>query len=56
MQGLSGDIELSSNDLPPFHAKFEATTLLLCSKNEHQHSVNDFWPCIMGKARVVRRH
>jgi len=56
MQGLRGDIELSSNYRLPFYAKVVATTLLLCPKNERHRSINDFGPCIMQKARVVRRH
>jgi len=56
MQGLRGDIKLSSNYQPPFYAKMIATTLLLCPKNERQQSVNDFWPCILEKARVVRQY
>jgi len=56
IQGLCGNIELSSNCRPPFYAKMVATTSLLCPKNERQRSINDFWHCIMVKARVVRRH
>jgi len=56
MQGLHGDIELSSNYGLPFYAKMVATTSLLCPKNERQWSVNDFWPCILEQARVVRLH
>jgi hypothetical protein len=56
IQGLRGDIELSSNFRPPFYAKMVATTSPLCPKNEHQRSVNNFWHCILEKARVVRRH
>ena len=56
MQGLRGEIELSSNYRLPFYAKMVATTSLVCPKNERQRSVNNFWPCILEKARVVRRH
>jgi len=56
IQGLRGNIELSSNCRPPFYPKMVATTSLLCPKNERQRSVNDFWHCILEKARVVRRH
>jgi len=56
MHGLRGDIELSSNYRPPFYTKMVATTLLLCPENERQRSINNFWPCILEKARVVRRH
>ena len=56
MQGLLGDIELSSNYRPPVYAEMVATTSLLIPKNERQWSVNDFWPCILEEARVVRRH
>ena len=33
-----------------------ATTSLLCPQHERPRSVNDFWPCIMEEARIVRRH
>jgi len=56
IQGLRGDIELLLNCRPPFYAKMIATTSPLCPKNERQRSVNDFWHCILEKARVVRRH
>ena len=56
MQGVHGDIELSSNYRPPFYPKMVATTSLLCPKNERHQSVNDFWPCILEKARLVRQH
>jgi hypothetical protein len=36
MQGLCGDIKLSSNYRPPFYAKIVVTTSLLCPKNECQ--------------------
>jgi len=56
IQGLCGNIELSSNCRPPFYAKMVATTSPLCPKNERQRSVNDCWHCILQKAMVVRRH
>ena len=56
MQRLGGNIKLWSNYLPPFYAKMVGTTLLLYPKNEHQQSINDFWPCILNNTRVVRRH
>jgi len=55
-QGLRGDIELSSNCRPPFYAQMVATTSPLCPEYERHRSVNDFWHCIVEKARVVRRH
>jgi hypothetical protein len=33
-----------------------ATTLLPCPKNKGQQSVNNFRPCVMENATVVRRH
>jgi hypothetical protein len=56
IQGLRGDIELLSNCRPPFYVKMVATTTPLCPKNECQRSVNNFWHCILEKARVVRQH
>ena len=56
IQGLCGDIELSSNYRPPFYPKMVAATSLLCPNNERHRSVNNFWPCILEKAWVVRRH
>jgi hypothetical protein len=56
MQGLCGDTTLSSNIWPPCYAKMVGTTMLLCHINERQWSVNDFWPCILENARVLRRH
>jgi len=56
MQGLHGGIKLSSNYRPPFYTKLIATTLLRCPRNECQQRVNDFWPCILENARVVRWH
>jgi len=56
MQVLRGDIELSSSYRPPFDAKMAPTTSLLCFKIERQRRVNDFWPCILERATVVRRH
>ena len=56
IQELHGDIKLSSNCWTTFDAKMDATTSLQCAKNERQRSVNDFWHCILQKARVVRRH
>jgi len=56
IQELRSDIELSSNCRPPFYAKMVVTISLLCPKNERQWSVNDFWHCILQKARVVRWH
>jgi hypothetical protein len=31
-------------------------TFRLCPKNEHQQSVNNFWPCILENAWGARRH
>jgi len=45
-----------SNYSPCFYSKMVATTELLCPKNEHQRSVNDFGPWTVGNARVARRH
>jgi hypothetical protein len=56
IQGLHGDINPWSNYWPPLYAKMFATTSLLCPKNERQRSVNDFRPCILENATVVRRH
>ena len=56
IQGLRGDIELSSNYRPPFYAKMLATTSPLCPNNECRRSINNFCPCILEKARVVQRH
>jgi hypothetical protein len=56
IQGLRGDIEVSSNCQPPFYAKMITTTSLLGPKNKRQQSINDFWHCILEKARVVQRH
>jgi hypothetical protein len=56
IQALRGDMELSSSCRPPFYAKMVATTSPPCPKNDRQRSVNDFWHCILEKARVVRRH
>jgi len=54
IQGLCGGIEQSLNYQPAFYAKMVVTTLLLCPKHERQWSINDFSPCILEKARVVR--
>jgi hypothetical protein len=56
LQGMRGDIELSSNCRPPVYPKMGVTTTLLCSNHGHQQSVKNFLHWILEKTRIERRH